>query len=148
MYHQLHCVVRKFYALVQRESPLSQCQKFLRQWKHRENYFLRLSKEEEQRKDVHADKVSMFKTLQLKAKVQSDHCIEMLRSAALCRADTSSTTFHWESQAKPMLDLKRPSHICVNWENLKTSIEHRVVSEEEGSRLFNPILADPKLRNL
>ena len=68
----------------------------------------------------------------------TDHCIEMLRSAAMCRADTSLTTFHWETQPKPMLDLKRPMHTCIDWEAFEHSFSDRVVSLEEGSMVTNP----------
>lgn len=71
----------------------------------------------------------------------------MLRSSALCRADLSLTTFKWErdNQTKPMLDLKRPLHVCVDWEVLEASVRHRVVSGKEGSRIKNPRLGLSKL---
>lgn len=48
--------------------------------------------------------------------VHADHCIEMLRASALCHGDGSLTTFKWSKNSpKPMLDLTRPSHTCVNW---------------------------------
>ncbi|MCJ1464909.1 hypothetical protein MMC07_003524 [Pseudocyphellaria aurata] len=123
VFHELHCI------------------KMLRQWKYRDYYHPNLTREEEMHHDIHAD-----------------HCLEMLRSASMCRADVSLTTFKWlaptknftsstdalaEQQAthrrnKPMLDSKRPLHVCVDWQALMASTSHRVVSEEESMRLRNP----------
>ena len=71
--------------------------------------------------------------------LHADHCIEMLRASALCHGDGSLTTFRWSKNSpKPMLDLKRPSHTCVNWEVITRSVEERVVTEEEMDKMRNP----------
>ena len=68
-----------------------------------------------------------------------DHCIDMLRSAAMCHADTSSlTSFQWNEKEKPMLNSKRVPHRCVDWDQLIASSKHRVVSREEVASLINP----------
>ena len=75
--------------------------------------------------------------------VHADHCIEMLRQSALCHGDGSLTTFKWSpSASKPMLDLTRPAHTCVNWNSLTASVENRVVKQEEIDRMTNPLFSD------
>lgn len=70
--------------------------------------------------------------------VHADHCIEMLRASALCHGDGSLTTFKWSKNSlKPMLDLTRPSHTCVNWEVMTRSVEGRVVTQDEMSQMLN-----------
>ncbi|KAF2234815.1 hypothetical protein EV356DRAFT_501411 [Viridothelium virens] len=78
--------------------------------------------------------------IQLLILILGDHCIEYLRSSALCHADTSLTTFQWETAAEPVLDLYRPIHACVNWPQFEASFRHRVVDEQELARLKNPDL--------
>ncbi|KAH7385376.1 hypothetical protein DE146DRAFT_666940 [Phaeosphaeria sp. MPI-PUGE-AT-0046c] len=71
--------------------------------------------------------------------VHADHCIEMLRQSAMCHGDGSLTTFKWSPKSeKPMLDLTRPSHKCVNWAVLTESLQDRTVSQEEMNRMRNP----------
>ena len=71
--------------------------------------------------------------------VHADHCIEMLRASALCHADGSLTTFKWSKNSlKPMLDLTRPSHTCVNWQVMTQSVVGRVVTQDEMDQMSNP----------
>ncbi|KAH8676549.1 hypothetical protein BGZ60DRAFT_402830 [Tricladium varicosporioides] len=99
------------------------CVKMLRQWKYRDHYYPNITSQEESHKSLHAD-----------------HCLEMLRASAMCHADRSLTTFKWTKHQKPMLDTKRPPHICVNWDSLISSINDRLVSDDELARIRNPIL--------
>ncbi|KAI1412051.1 hypothetical protein F5Y13DRAFT_200386 [Hypoxylon sp. FL1857] len=51
----------------------------------------------------------------------SDHCIDMLRQAVMCRPNTAIYTAEWsdESHRAPNLNLKLDATTtCVNWENL------------------------------
>lgn len=70
--------------------------------------------------------------------IYKDHCLEVLRSAAMCHADTTLTTFGWADQAQPMLNTRLIEHKCVDWEALMESVKHRVVSREEVAALVNP----------
>ena len=73
-----------------------------------------------------------------------DHCFEMLRQAAVCHADSSLTTFKWDTKkARPMFNASESIHTCVDWDTLMGSIKDRVVEETEIARLENP-LTQPK----
>ena len=73
--------------------------------------------------------------------VHADHCIELLRASAMCHPDTSSlTTFVWDTDDKPMLNVKRSLHQCVNWDELIASMKDRVVGSEEAGSMVNPYL--------
>ena len=69
-----------------------------------------------------------------------DHCLDLLRSAALCHGDTTLTTFGWTDQPKPMLNTRLIQHKCVDWDALIKSVDHRVVAKEEIDSLVNPKL--------
>ncbi|KAF7945540.1 hypothetical protein EAE96_010307 [Botrytis aclada] len=99
------------------------CIKMLRQWNYREYYHPNVTEKERPHYDIHAD-----------------HCLDVLRSAALCHGDTTLTTFGWADQEQPMLNTKLVPHKCVNWEVLESSIKSRVVTREEIHNLVNPKL--------
>lgn len=101
------------------------CVKMLRQWSWREHYFPNLTAQEHRHQMVHID-----------------HCIDWLRNAAMCSADTSAlAVFKWESSLPhPMLNTKRVPHRCVDWEAMMSSHEDRLVSHAEVASLVNPIL--------
>lgn len=71
--------------------------------------------------------------------LRADHCLDVLRSAAMCHADTTLTTFGWSDQAQPMLNTRPIQHRCMDWDALIASVEHRVVSHDEISALENPL---------
>ncbi|CAG8961585.1 hypothetical protein HYFRA_00006119 [Hymenoscyphus fraxineus] len=97
------------------------CLKMLRQWNYREHYHPNITEKDRPHWDIHAD-----------------HCIDVLRSAAMCHADTTLTTFGWLDQPKPMLNTRPIEHKCVDWNILMASVEDRVVSREEMAALTNP----------
>ena len=71
--------------------------------------------------------------------VHADHCIELLRATAMCRADTTSlTTFVWERSEKLMLSNERVPKQCVDWDALVESTQYRIVSREEAGSMRNP----------
>jgi len=102
------------------------CIKMLRQWNYRDHYHPNVTEADRPHYDIHAD-----------------HCLDVLRSAAICHGDTTLTTFGWAEQKQPMLNTKLIPHKCVNWEALTTSIEKRVVGREEIQALVNPKLKLP-----
>ena len=68
-----------------------------------------------------------------------DHCLELLRQAAMCRADMSLTTFMWdESHAIPVFNPEEHVHWCRDWRDVKASMEGAIVSESKTDRLVNP----------
>ena len=146
VYHELHCIVSNFspfrtnsltnslpsilrffrFYVIRSPSLLTKVinQKMLRQFKYLDHY--------------HSDIVP-GSTQHAHLSVHADHCIEMLRQSALCHADGSLTTFKWSSTAaKPMLDLTRPVHKCVNWNTLTDSLQDRIVGQEEMDLMTNP----------
>ncbi|KZZ97458.1 hypothetical protein AAL_03422 [Moelleriella libera RCEF 2490] len=79
-----------------------------------------------------------------------DHCLEVLRSAALCRADTEVlTVFTWsEESPKPVFDPRRIDHRCVDWDHLMaSSYVDRVVTHGELDELANPLFNQDKMRD-
>ncbi|KAI1865358.1 uncharacterized protein JN550_008406 [Neoarthrinium moseri] len=103
------------------------CVKMLRQWSWREHYFPNLTAHEHQHHMVHID-----------------HCLDWLRNAAVCRADTSAlAVFKWaDKMPHPMLNTHRVEHRCVDWDALMSSHEDRLVSHDEVASLRNPNMAD------
>ncbi|KAI1407128.1 hypothetical protein F5Y13DRAFT_175597 [Hypoxylon sp. FL1857] len=97
------------------------CIKMLRQWNYREHYHPNVTEKDRPHWDIHAD-----------------HCLDVLRSAAKCHADTTLTTFGWLDQPKPMLNTRPIEHKCMDWDLLMDSIKHRIVPREELGRLVNP----------
>ena len=74
--------------------------------------------------------------------VHVDHCLDLLRQALMCRADTSLMTFHWEDgEREPMLKLESPEHVCVDWDDLMEKVGDRRVSDADMDRLTNPSLS-------
>ncbi|SMR45908.1 unnamed protein product [Zymoseptoria tritici ST99CH_3D1] len=93
------------------------CIKRIRHWVYKDHYLSGLSEHEA-----------------LNWKGHIDHCIEMLRSSAMCRGDTALTTFHWLHQD----GMPRPSaqdlsyHECVRWEPLLEWVKENEID------LFDP----------
>ena len=110
----------------------------LREWKYRDYYHPNITVDEEAHKSLHAGKSQNSYKTSLELTCFSDHCLEMLRASSMCHADRSLTTFLWSKHEKPMLDSKRPPHICVNWDSLITSVKSRIVGADEAARIRNP----------
>ncbi|KAK4213825.1 putative Tat pathway signal sequence [Rhypophila decipiens] len=106
------------------------CVKILRQWSRRDHYF-----PEWENATLHEKNHQM---------VHIDHCIDWLRNAAVCRADTSAlAVFKWDKRMPhPMLNTKRVNHRCVDWDMLMESPGHRerVVGKDEVVGLKNPLM--------
>ncbi|MCJ1285827.1 hypothetical protein MMC26_005168 [Xylographa opegraphella] len=99
------------------------CLKFVRQWTYKDHYHPNLTVEEVVHYQEH-----------------SDHCIEYLRQAAICHGDTSLVGFKWEREKqKPVMSLRRSPHMCIDWEQLMSSLKERVVDHDELARLANPL---------
>jgi hypothetical protein len=104
------------------------CVKMLRQWSWREHYFPNMTAHEHRHQMVHID-----------------HCLDWLRNAAICGADTSAlAVFKWDEKLPhPMLNTKRVPHRCVDWDALMRSHEDRVVSRDEIVSMRNPLMGGP-----
>ncbi|KAK1759955.1 putative Tat pathway signal sequence [Echria macrotheca] len=101
------------------------CVKMLRQWSWREHYFPNMTAHEHMHQMVHID-----------------HCLDWLRNAAICRADTSAlAVFKWDPRMPhPMLNTHRVPHRCVDWDALMDSHADRVVPHDEVANLENPLM--------
>ena len=99
------------------------CVKVLRKMNYREHYHGNLTAEKLEDLQAHVD-----------------HCIDQLREASMCRADTQSlTTFMWEKgYPKPLLSTYRPKHTCIKWDTLINSVRPRVVLVDEVNQCSNP----------
>ncbi|KAI0448079.1 hypothetical protein F4803DRAFT_558339 [Xylaria telfairii] len=98
------------------------CVKYLRQWIYRDHYHPEVGPEETPHWLLH-----------------TDHCLDLIRQALMCRADTSLMTFRWAAGSRePMLKLESPEHVCVDWEDLMQKVESRRVSDTEMAVLINP----------
>ncbi|KAK3390366.1 hypothetical protein B0H63DRAFT_446489 [Podospora didyma] len=107
------------------------CVKMLRQWSWREHYFPNMTAHDHMHQMVHID-----------------HCLDWLRNAAICRADTSAlAVFKWDPRMPhPMLNTHRVPHRCVDWDALMSSHADRLVSHDEVRDLKNPILKAPAVK--
>lgn len=75
----------------------------------------------------------------------TDHCIDFLRQSAMCHADASLVSFEWDPlKEKPMFNASEAIHSCVDWTKMVRSVDERVVTEEEISRLQNPLMRDQR----
>ena len=111
----------------------------LRQWKYRDYYHPNITLKEQTKQEIHLGKV-LPSAKGERLTLHLYHCIEMLRSATMCRVDLSLTTFTWANAERPMLGLKRPPHMCVDWPVFMSSLQNRVITEEESRLLKNPRL--------
>lgn len=92
------------------------CIKIFHQVNYREYYHPNITEEELRDLQVHAD-----------------HCVDMLREAAMCHADVESlTTFVWHDRwEKPLLSPERPKHTCIDWDTFLHSLKGRIVDDTE-----------------
>ncbi|KAJ4297957.1 hypothetical protein N0V90_005856 [Kalmusia sp. IMI 367209] len=71
-------------------------------------------------------------------RLHTDHCIDVLRQAILCRADVSLFTLQWsENSTAPRADFSH-EHQCVDWEALDAWAGERAVPEEKMKHLEHP----------
>lgn len=103
---------------------MTPAQKYLRQWIYRDHYHPNVGPDEEPHWLLH-----------------TDHCLDLIRQALMCRADTSLMTFEWAAgRREPMLKLQSPEHACVDWEDLMDKVRARRVSHADMALLANPAL--------
>ncbi|PQE23638.1 tat pathway signal sequence protein [Rutstroemia sp. NJR-2017a BVV2] len=66
----------------------------------------------------------------------AEHCLELLRQAAICKGDISVTSYKWLKQGNNIepTTLEGAPHQCINWDKLSSWAEERSVN------LFDPNL--------
>lgn len=97
------------------------CLKRIQRWTYRDYYYPNMTAQEESDTFFHMA-----------------HCLELLRQATICKADTSITPYRWLHTGKGPSGVE-PSpqqgtmHECVNWEMLQEwATERRVDLFDEG----------------
>ncbi|KAI0394338.1 hypothetical protein F5Y17DRAFT_428020 [Xylariaceae sp. FL0594] len=92
------------------------CLKRLRQYTWADHYFPNLTEEEKHLNRLH-----------------TDHCLEILRQASMCRADTALFTIVWtEGSRYPSADFSQ-EHECANFDKVNAwAAEHRVDPSQPG----------------
>ncbi|KAF2684870.1 hypothetical protein K458DRAFT_431144 [Lentithecium fluviatile CBS 122367] len=93
------------------------CLKKLKRWNYRSHYYGNLSDADLNEEEIHVE-----------------HCLEWLRVAALCRSDTTLTTFQWEGANGSRLATEYPiPRMCVDSEQVMQWSEERAVDiTQEG----------------
>lgn len=87
-------------------------------------------------RDEYQDRWSQQDLIDLDAHVE--HCIDILRQATICRADTSMITYWWTDVSRvPETDFFG-YHQCVNWDLLMTWFKERYVNVYETGILNHP----------
>ena len=67
-----------------------------------------------------------------------DHCVDDLRQALMCHADTSVVTFDWKPQYRRPWPNFSIDHTCVNWEALDNWASARSFSAYDQKSLVHP----------
>jgi hypothetical protein len=97
------------------------CLKRLRQYTWKEHYFPDISENDERLNRLH-----------------TDHCLEILRQAIMCRADISLFTLQWsEDSLHPRADFSQ-EHECVDFEAIFEWAGERRVDAGKPGLLVHP----------
>ncbi|KAL5117426.1 hypothetical protein ACEQ8H_004742 [Pleosporales sp. CAS-2024a] len=138
--HQLHCVVRNsFFGRFGAPLTKTHLQKYLRQWIYRQHYHPEVGPDEEPHWLLHTGKAAVLSLSCVRQLTRTDHCLDLIRQALMCRADTSLMTFEWAAaRREPMLKLQSPEHVCVDWDDLMNKAQARRVSDTDMASLVNP----------
>ena len=67
-----------------------------------------------------------------------DHCVDDIRQALMCHADTSAVTFDWKPQYRRPWPNFSVDHTCVNWEALDDWASERSFSAFDQKSLVHP----------
>ncbi|TQV91040.1 hypothetical protein IF1G_10275 [Cordyceps javanica] len=68
----------------------------------------------------------------------TDHCIDILRSASMCRADTAIFTYHWNDATRLPNPTWMQMHQCRDWESLEEWLETRRIDIHTPNLLVHP----------
>ncbi|KAJ4163954.1 hypothetical protein LMH87_005651 [Akanthomyces muscarius] len=68
----------------------------------------------------------------------TEHCIDILRSAAMCRADTAIFTYHWNDATRLPNPTWMQMHQCRDWESLEEWLESRRIDIYTPNLLVHP----------
>ncbi|KAI0184828.1 hypothetical protein EV127DRAFT_223857 [Xylaria flabelliformis] len=66
------------------------------------------------------------------------HCIDILRSSAMCRADTMIFPYHWSERNRVPNPTWAQKHKCVDWSELTEWLETRRVDIKALNMLVHP----------
>lgn len=68
----------------------------------------------------------------------TEHCIDILRSASMCRADTAIFTYHWNDATRLPNPTWMQKHQCLDWESLEEWLESRRIDIYTPNLLVHP----------
>ena len=74
------------------------------------------------------------------ANIIKDHCLEDIRQALMCHADTSVVTFEWRSNRRIPWPIFSADHTCVDWDILDSWSAERSFSLYDQKSLVHPEL--------
>ncbi|KAK8055064.1 hypothetical protein PG993_000291 [Apiospora rasikravindrae] len=98
------------------------CLKRVKHWIYYSHYFGNGSNVDQEEEEAHVE-----------------HCLEWLRVAALCRGDTTLTTFRWGGKKGGSLETEYPTpHQCVDSASLMEWAEERAVDITQEGVLEGP----------
>lgn len=60
----------------------------------------------------------------------------------MCQPDVSSlVSFYWGADdPRPVVNVTKTMHSCVNWDELMKSTRHRLVHSKELKEMMNPLM--------
>ncbi|KAG5985961.1 hypothetical protein E4U43_005777 [Claviceps pusilla] len=92
------------------------------------------------REAVFADHYYAEKTPAQRAMMRghTEHCIDILRSASMCRADTAIFTYHWNDATRLPNPTWMQKHQCLDWELLEEWLESRRIDIHSPNLLVHP----------
>lgn len=130
VYHELHCIVRSSWPGI--PFLLIPLQKRIRRHLSLDHYYPNMTEDQRRREGPHVGKSRESKAEAI-ANSNQDHCLEYWREAAMCRGDTTLSTFQW-AEGRPFSHVYS-DHDCVNWSALDTWARGRMIDMSDLSIL-------------
>ncbi|KAK8137991.1 hypothetical protein PG984_001371 [Apiospora sp. TS-2023a] len=113
----------------------------LKHWIYYPYYFGNESNVDQEEEEAHVAPIwpPQGDSILIRPLVILEHCLEWLRVAALCRGDTTLSTFRWGGKEGVSLETEYPvPHQCVNSASLMEWAEKRAVDITQGGVLQGP----------
>ena len=140
-YHHLHCLVCPLVFRPSTQRKLIERKKFLRQVLHSDYYDV-----DTPDKDTHVGTplVRLWRLARVRTVTdgKQDHCVDDIRQALMCHADTSIVTFDWKPQYRRPWPNFSIDHTCVKWEALDDWASERSFSAFDQKSLVHPELGE------
>lgn len=95
-------------------------------------------------RDTHVGKLLRLKEGRAAANNIKDHCVDDIRQALMCHADTSIVTFDWRPNWRRPWPNFSVDHTCVDWDALDDWAAERSFSAFDQKTLVHPELGESK----